>query len=363
MLADIPQIPSEDNSIDSERVLDEMIASAKAVLGADRYACIRDSAKETILEEIKTDLTYFGVCFDEWFSENELSEQGLVEKAIRELDERGHIFEQGGARWFRSSAFGDEKDRVVVRDNGANTYFAADSAYHQNKFARDYKNAINLWGADHHGYVARLKAAIDASGIDPQRLEVLLVQFASLFRGSEKVAMSTRSGDFVTLRELIEEIGVDAARFFYIMRRSDQHLEFDLDLATAQTNDNPVYYVQYAHARICSVLTQSVEREYGSTTDPESPEDSLIETSERNLAILLSRYPDVVAGACLARAPHQITSFLRDLAAAFHSYYNVHKVLVDDESIRSARLMLITAVKQVIANGLGLLGISAPSKM
>lgn len=363
LLPDISEDFFEGNSEDLERALDEMIASAKVILGTDRYAYIHSTAKEILLEEIESDLRCFGVSFDEWFSEKDLSEEGQVEKAIRELDERGHIFEKDGAQWFRSSDFGDEKDRVVVRDNDANTYFAADIAYHQNKFARGYRNVINLWGADHHGYVARLKAAIDALGVDTKNLEILLVQFASLFRSGEKVAMSTRSGDFVTLRQLIQEIGVDAARFFYVMRRSDQHLDFDLDLAVAQTSDNPVYYVQYAHARICSVLTQSLARGFDLAIDIEDPSESLTEASERNLAVLLSRYPDVVMAACLAREPHQITNFLRDLATAFHSYYNVHRVLVEDDSVRKARIMLIMAVKQIVANGLGLLGISAPIKM
>ncbi len=348
---------------DPERVLDDMIATAKHLLGEARYEEIQESAKNSILEEIKSDLTDFGVLFDVWYSEASLSERGLIDQAVDALVERGHVFDEGGARWFRSSDFGDEKDRVVVRDNGVNTYFAADIAYHQDKFARGYENVIDIWGADHHGYIARVKAAIQATGVDPERLEILLVQFASLFRSGEKVAMSTRAGEFVTLKQLVKEVGVDAARFFYVMRRSDQHLEFDLDLATAQSNDNPVYYVQYAHARICSVMRQLGERKLSTIEDLTVLDEFLVEPKERALAVLLSRYPDVVEAACSSREPHQLTNYLRELATRFHAYYNVHKVLVRDDSLRSARIKLIGAVRQVVANGLGILGISAPSEM
>ena len=363
MLVDVAGLATAEPAADPERALDEMIAAARRLLGEDRYAEIRESAKNTILEAIKSDLEDFGVRFDVWYAEASLSERGLISKAVDALVDRGHVFDDGGARWFRSSDFGDEKDRVVVRDNGANTYFAADIAYHQDKFARGFENVIDIWGADHHGYIARVKAAMQASGLDPERLEILLVQFATLIRGGEKVAMSTRAGEFITLKQLVDEVGVDAARFFYVMRRSDQHLEFDLDLATAQNNDNPVYYVQYAHARVCSVLRQLRERNLNMIEDLSALEEFLVEPSERTIVILLSRYPDVVEAACVSREPHQLTNFLRELATAFHGYYNAHKILVDDESLRSARISLVTAIQQVIANGLGILGINAPREM
>ena len=363
MRVDADALEPGEPQTDPERVLDDQIAAAKRLLGEAHFLEIRELAKNIILAEIKSDLADFGVRFDVWYSEASLSEQGLIDHAIAELEERGHVFDDDGARWFRSSTFGDEKDRVVVRDNGVNTYFAADIAYHQHKFARGFEKVIDIWGADHHGYIPRVKAAMQASSFDPAQLEILLVQFATLFRGGEKVAMSTRAGEFVTLKQLVDEVGVDAARFFYVMRRPDQHLEFDLDLATARSNDNPVYYVQYAHARICSVLRQSRERKLDTVIDAEALDGVLIEPPERAITILLSRYPDVVEAACLSREPHQITQYLRELSTAFHSYYNVHKVLVDDSSLRSARVMLIVAIKQVIANGLDILGISAPSEM
>ena len=363
MLVDVAGLPVAELAADPERALDDMIAATRRLLGADRYAEIRESAKNTMLEAIKSDLEDFGVRFDVWYSEASLSERGLIDEAVDALVDRGHVFVEGGARWFRSSDFGDEKDRVVVRDNGANTYFAADIAYHQDKFARGFANVIDIWGADHHGYIARVKAAMRASGLDPERLEILLVQFATLIRGGEKVAMSTRAGEFITLKQLVEEVGIDAARYFYVMRRSDQHLDFDLDLATAQNNDNPVYYVQYAHARVCSVLRQSRERNLSMIDDLSTLDEFLVEPSERAIVILLSRYPDVVEAACVSREPHQLTNFLRELATAFHAYYNAHKILVDDESLRSARILLITAIQQVIANGLGILDINAPREM
>jgi arginyl-tRNA synthetase len=287
-----------------------------------------------------------------------------VNKAIERLRQAGQVYEQGGALWFRSSAFGDEKDRVLERENGQTTYFASDIAYHLDKLERGFERVIDIWGADHHGYVPRVKAALAALGDDPARLDVLLVQFAILYRGGERAQMSTRSGEFVTLRQLRKEVGRDAARFFYVMRRCEQHLDFDLDLAKSQSADNPVYYCQYAHARVCAVLRQAADR--GLVVDPTPGTtnlERLTEDQERALLRTLSRYPEVVETAALNHEPHQLTHYLRELANDLHTYYNAHQFLVADEDLRDARIKLILAVRQVLRNGLGLMGVSAPEAM
>jgi arginyl-tRNA synthetase len=273
------------------------------------------------------------------------------------------LYEKDGAWWFRSTDYGDEKDRVVIRENGQYTYFTSDIAYHMNKLERGFDCVIDIWGADHHGYVPRIKAALGALGDDPANLDVLLVQFAILYREGKKVQMSTRSGDFVTLRELRKEVGNDAARFFYVLRKCEQHMDFDLDLAKSQSNDNPVYYVQYAHARVCSVLRQLEEKGYA--LNPAQPGDyqRLNESHEQALMVSLSRYPEIVEAAALTHEPHQIAYYLRDLATEFHTYYNAHQFIVSDDQLRNARLSLIIAVRHVIKNGLGLLGVSAPDSM
>jgi arginyl-tRNA synthetase len=280
------------------------------------------------------------------------------------LREGGYLYEQEGATWFASSRLGDEKDRVVVRENGQYTYFASDIAYHHNKLERGFDQIIDIWGADHHGYVPRVKAAIQALGGDESRLKVLLVQFAVLYRGEERVQMSTRSGEFVTLRQLRNEVGRDAARFFYVMRRSEQHMDFDLKLATSKTNENPVFYVQYAYARVCSVLRQLDEK--GWQRDLLLGMDNLTQLTEpHEISLLgaLERYPEVIERAALQYEPHQLVQYLRELAHDFHTYYNAHQFLVEDASLRDARLNLICAVKQVLANGLGLLKINTPESM
>ena len=347
---------------DAERALDAAIAQVREALGSERFDAIRTYAKDTILAEIKTDLAGFGVEFDVWYSEEDLTRRGLVDDALGVLDRQGHLYSDGGARWFCSTPLGDEKNRVVVRENGMKTYFASDIAYHLDKFRRGFDEVIDVWGADHHGYVARVKAAVAALGEDPARLSIVLVQFAALIRGGTKVAMSTRAGEFVTLRELVDEVGPAAARFFYVMRRADQHLEFDLDLATAQSADNPVYYVQYAHARICSVERQFAERGLTPHAD-NAAANGVLNAAERGLAMTLWRYPEMVAAAALAREPHLVPQYLRELATEFHAYYNAHKILVDDDAQRSARFRLACAVRQVLANGLDLLGIEAPREM
>lgn len=349
---------------DKEVYIDALIHRAKELLGDIAYRRVFDAGLNSILDDIRRDLEGFGVVYEEWFSERMLTEDGAVGRAIERLKDAGHLYEKEGAWWFRSTDFGDEKDRVVVRDNGQTTYFASDIAYHMQKLERGFSRVIDVWGADHHGYVPRVKAALTALGDDASKLDVLLVQFAILYRGGEKVSMSTRSGEFVTLRELREEVGNDAARFFYVMRKCEQHMDFDLDLAKSQSSDNPVYYIQYAHARVCSVLRQLDEK--GLTHDSErglANLEQLSETHEQALLTSLARYPEVVESAALNHEPHQLAHFLRDLANDFHTYYNAHQFLVEDTAVRDARLCLIGATRQVIANGLGLLGVTAPETM
>jgi arginyl-tRNA synthetase len=344
---------------DEELRLDAMIEAAKRVLGTD-YEVIHCFALEVQLADCRSDLAEFGVTFDQWYSERSLYDSGRVERALKRLEERGHVYEQDGAKWFRSSSYSDEKDRVVRRENGQYTYFASDIAYHLDKFERGFDIAIDVWGADHHGYMARVKGALVALGFDPQRLTIALVQFAVLYRGGERVSMSTRAGEFVTLRELRREVGNDAARFFYVLRKSDQHLDFDLDLAKSQSTENPVYYVQYAHARVCSVLEQ-----WGGNPSELAGADVTALVSDHETALLtrLLEYPDAVENAARDLAPHLVAFYLRELAAEFHSYYNATRLLVEDENVKRARLALAASVRQVLRNGLALLGVSAPDSM
>jgi arginyl-tRNA synthetase len=362
VVEDIPQDESQGG--DKEAHIDALIARAKTLLGTVGYRDVFQVGLNNILADIKNDLHEFGVDYQEWFSEQHLMDDGSVEKALKRLQTSGHLYEKDGATWFASSTLGDEKDRVVIRENGQYTYFASDIAYHMNKLDRGFDQIIDIWGADHHGYIPRVKAAIQALGADSAKLKVLLVQFATLYRGDEKVQMSTRSGEFVTLRQLRDEVGKDAARFFYVMRRSEQHMDFDLQLATSKTSENPVYYVQYAHARVCSVLRQLVEK--GFVRDMQSGMASLAQlTEEHELALLstLERYPEMLERAALTHEPHQLILYLRELANDFHTYYNAHQFLVDDANVRDARMNLICAVKQVLANGLQLLNINTPESM
>jgi arginyl-tRNA synthetase len=362
VFADVPA--DEPAGGDKEAHIDALIERARQLLGDNRYRYVFELGLNTILDDIRDDLELFGVRYDEWYSERSLTESGAVNKALERLRDSGHVYEKEGALWFRSTEFGDEKDRVVERDNGQTTYFASDIAYHMDKLERGFERVIDVWGADHHGYVPRVKAAMEAVGDDPSKLDVLLVQFANLYRGGEKVQMSTRSGEFVTLRELRKEVGSDAARFFYVMRKCEQHLDFDLDLAKSQSNDNPVYYVQYAHARICSVLAQAAEKGIPvEISDGLNNLEQLAEEHEQALLKTLSRYPEVVEAAALNEEPHQLSHYVRELANDFHTYYNAHQFLVADDVLRDARLKLILAVRQVLRNGLNLLGVSAPEKM
>lgn len=357
-------VPDEPDGGDKEAHIDALIARARALLGDADYRVVFDRGLHIILDDIRRDLAEFGITYQQWFSERSLTESGAVDRAIARLQAAGHLYEQDGALWFRSTTFGDEKDRVVVRDNGQKTYFASDMAYHMDKLERGYARVIDVWGADHHGYVPRVKAALSALGDDAEKLEVLLVQFAILYRGGERMQMSTRSGEFVTLRELRREVGNDAARFFYVLRKCEQHLDFDLDLAKSQSIDNPVYYIQYAHARVCSVLRQLADKglEHDAVRG-RGHHARLTEPHEQALLTNLSRYPEVVESAALSHEPHQLAHYLRELANDFHGYYNAHQFLVDDAGLRDARLNLIVAARQVFANGLRLLGVSAPEKM
>jgi arginyl-tRNA synthetase len=317
-----------------------------------------------IVGDIREDLAEFGVTFDCWFSERSLSDSGAIERAIDTLKKSGHAYLKDGALWFKSTDFGDEKDRVIVRDNGVKTYFASDIAYVLNKLERGFEHLLYIWGADHHGYITRLRAALTALGGPPQSFEVLLVQIVSLFRGGEKAKMSKRSGDYVTLRDLRQEVGNDAARLFYVMRSNDQHLDFDMELAKSRSNENPVYYIQYAHARVSSVLRQLKER--GINHDAAHGIASLAkltEPQEQQLIKRIAAYPEVIRQCATQRAPHSLVHYLRDLANDFHTYYSAHQFIVEDAGCRDARLDLALAAQTVIRNGLKLLGVSAPDTM
>lgn len=364
VLAGTPGLPAAERADDEakqqrEAHLDALIAQAKTLLGGD-WHYVHQHALNEQLEDCRGDLKEFGVEFDVWFSEKALYDTGLVARCVDLLEQKGHLYLQNGARWFRSTAFGDEKDRVVQRENGLYTYFASDIAYHLNKYERGFDRIINIWGADHHGYIPRVSGAVQALDLDAARLEVALVQFAVLYRNGQKASMSTRSGEFVTLRELRHEVGNDACRFFYALRKSDQHLDFDLDLAKSQTNENPVYYIQYAHARICSVLSQ-----WGG--DPAALADAdlgrLDNPRELAIASQLGQFREVIETAARELAPHMIAFYLKDLAGEFHAWYNAERMLVEDEALRDARVALAAAVRQVIRNGLAILGVSCPESM
>jgi arginyl-tRNA synthetase len=357
-------LPPDAPAGDKDAYIDAVIARAKELLGADAFRQAFDLALGDILADIRDDLAEFGVRYDQWFSERSLGDDGAIDHALDLLRRNGVVYEKDGAEWFRATDFGDEKDRVVVRENGLKTYFASDIAYHLNKRERGHEQLIDVLGSDHHGYIARVRAGLVAMGQPADCLEVRLMQFVTLYRGGEKVQMSTRSGEFITLRELRREVGNDAARFFYVMRSNDQHLDFDMQLATSKSNENPVYYIQYAHARVCSVLRQM--REKGFELDVARGRAGLhrlAEPHEQALLASMSRYREVVESAALQRAPHAMVHYLRELATDFHAYYNAHQFLVGDAELRDARVTLIQGVRQVVRNGLGLLGVSAPEAM
>lgn len=355
-------LPKDENEGgDKELYIDAIVNRARELLEED-YELVFEKGLNAIVDDIRNDLQGFGVNFQNWFSEASISKD--IDSVLERLDQNGHLYKENGAIWFRSTTFGDDKDRVVKRDNGETTYFASDIAYHLNKFERGFDKVINIWGADHHGYIPRVKAALQALDIAPEKLDVKLVQFAILYRGKERVQMSTRSGSFVTLRELREEVGNDAARFFYVTRKAEQHMDFDLDLAKSESKDNPVYYIQYAHARIASMLRKLGE--LGLTHNTEEGLKALSEIAEEpeiDISKRLAAYPEQINTAANNLEPHVLTHYLRDLASEFHTYYNSYKVLDENKQIRDGRITLSLAVKQVLKNGLELLGVSAPEEM
>ncbi len=348
---------------DGEILLDKLISQTKDILGITKFNKLLKKALDNVLTDIKADLLEFGVKPDIWYSEASLDEKGSIERALTLLNKKKLLDIRDGATWFKATKFGDEKDRVVVRENGATTYFASDIAYHMEKRRRGFDVLLDVLGADHHGYIARVRAGLEAMGEPAESLEVRLVQFVSLYRGREKVQMSTRSGKYVTLRDLRNEVGNDAARFYYVSRSNEQHLDFDLELAKAESNDNPVYYVQYAHARISSLIKKMGEEGLKHKISSISDLSILTEDNERALLVLLSRYPEIVELASVNRAPQNIVHYLRSLSADFHSYYNAHKMLVDDRKLRNARISLALGIRQVLYNGLTLLGVNAPDRM
>ncbi|HZK54634.1 MAG TPA: arginine--tRNA ligase [Desulfosporosinus sp.] len=353
---------------------EDLIETVKGLVAkvGDKYLSVEPDLRREFLvrygleekmQDIRKTLQDFGVNYDVWFNEQSLHDSGAVKSTLEDLEKKGYIYEKEGALWLKSTLFGDEKDEVVIRSNGTPTYFAADIAYHRNKFERGFTRVINIWGADHHGHVARLKGAMSAFGYDKDNLQVILMQLVRLIRNGEVVKMSKRSGQYITLRELMDEVGTDAARFFFSLRDPDSAVDFDLDLAKAQSSDNPVYYVQYAHARMCSILRQAVELGY--TGEPPSDEDlkRLNSTEERDILKKMADLPSEVTIAARLMEPHRLARYVLDLAALFHTFYNSQRVLVDDDGLRRARLSLVGAVKQIISNVLGVLGVSAPEKM
>lgn len=357
-------LPADAPAGDKEEYVEAIIAKARLLQGEEGFDHIRQQSLESIRVDIEDDLAEFGVTYDKWYSEQSLTKTGRIDDALAVLESRGILYKKDGATWFPATKFGDEKDRVVVRENGIKTYFASDIAYHFDKRERGFDYLIDILGADHHGYVTRVRAGLQAMGYEGDDLEVNLVQFVTLYRSGKKMQMSTRSGEFDTLRQLRAEVGNDAARFYYVMRSNDQHLDFDLDVATTQSNDNPVYYIQYAHARIARVFQKAGESGMDWNEDNGRAHLSkLTEDQEKSLLSSMSRYPEIIELAAKNRAPQTLVYYLKDLVSDFHSSYNAHKVLVDDANLRDARLALYKAVKIVVANGLSILGVSAPEEM
>ena len=356
------EVPSEMDADAQEKHLDDLVRNMKEELGTLLYSNVYVEALNMMMAVIKEELKLFGISYDNWFHESSLLAKDQINEAIAQLDARDMLYEEEGARWFRSSDFGDEKDRVLVRSNGQTTYFAADIAYHLDKYQRGYDLVINIWGADHHGYAVRLRAAIAALGLDADKLHIILVQFVNLYQDGEKTAMSTRGGQFIPLAAIRKQIGSNAMHLFYMMRKHTQHIDFDVELAKSQSNDNPLYYLQYAHARICSVFRQMEQQGYSYAVDT-AELDSLKEAEERTLMKSLLRYTSILSAAADAREPQMLLEYLRELATDFHGYYNHYRFLVDDERLRNARLVLVAAVRHILFNGLTMLGASAPERM
>jgi arginyl-tRNA synthetase len=349
---------------DKDVYIDAVIGRARELIGADGFRKVLELSLGEMLADIRDDLAQFGVVFDRWYSERKLSDDGEIDHALQKLEAQGRLYKKDGAVWFRATEFGDEKDRVVVRENGVKTYFASDIAYHLEKRELGFQRLIDVLGADHHGYIARVRAGLMAMGEPGDCLEVNLIQFVSLFRGGEKIAMGKREAQFVTLRQLREEVGNDACRFFYLMRSHDQPLDFDLELAKSRSNDNPVYYIQYAHARVASVMKQLAARELTfDRADGLANAGLLTGSHEQAVLNSLARYPEALEQSALNRAPHTLVHYLRDLANALHTYYNAEQFIVSDAKLRNARLALVLGVQQVLRNGLTLLGVSAPESM
>jgi arginyl-tRNA synthetase len=349
---------------DKDKHIDGLIANARKLIGAPEFDAIVLFARDAMLADIRNDLDEFRVSFDCWYSERDLNKSGAVDLALKKLTESGRVYEKDGAQWFKSTEYGDDEDRVVVRANGEKTYFASDIAYHFDKRGRGHDLLIDVWGADHHGYVSRVRGALVALGNPGECFEVCLMQLVSLFRGGEKLSMGKREGNFVTLRDLRNEVGNDAARFFYLMRSHDQALDFDLELAKSRSNENPVYYVQYAHARVASVMKELAARGFKHDAAAGAANlGKLTAPHEQAVVSALSKYAETVEFAALARTPHTLVHYLRDLANSLHSYYNAEKWIVEDAAVRDARVTLVLGVQQVIRNGLGILGVSAPESM
>jgi arginyl-tRNA synthetase len=360
----LAQLPADAPAGDKESYIDALIARARELLGPEGFRQVLELSLEVMLTDIREDLGEFGVTFDHWRSERALADSGAIDHALAVLESQQRLYRRDGALWFRASEFGDEKDRVVVRENGQKTYFASDIAYHLNKRERGFVHLIDVLGADHHGYVARVRAGLTAMGQPADCLEAPLIQFVSLFRGAEKIPMGKREAQFVTLRQLRTEVGNDACRFFYLMRSHEQPLDFDLELAKSRTNENPVYYIQYAHARVASVMKQLAARGLAfDRTAGLAAVAALTDSHEQAVLQALARYPEVLEQAALNRAPHALVHYLRELANAFHTYYNAQAFIVEDAPLRNARLALVLGVQQVVRNGLTLLGVSAPESM
>jgi arginyl-tRNA synthetase len=358
------KLPDDAPVGDKEIYIDALMGRARELIGADGFRQVLELSLAEMLADIRDDLAQFGVVFDRWYSERKLSDDGEIDRALEKLEAQGRLYKQDGATWFRATEFGDEKDRVVVRENGQKTYFASDIAYHLEKRELGFQRLIDVLGADHHGYIARVRAGLMAMGEPGDCLEVNLIQFVSLFRGGEKIAMGKREAQFVTLRQLREEVGNDACRFFYLMRSHDQPLDFDLELAKSRSNENPVYYIQYAHARVASVMKQLAARELTfDRAEGLANAGLLVGAHEQAVLTSLARYPEALEQAAVNRAPHTLVHYLRDLANALHTYYNAEQFIVNDAKLRNARLALVLGVQQVLRNGLTLLGVSAPESM
>lgn len=373
-MAGTPDFPFPENGYHAEYV-SELAAEISAetdlaALDEDKAVLLcAERGRELMLERIKMDLSVFRVAFERWYSESELFSAGMVDKAVDRARQQGYVYQEGGAVWLRTSAFGDDKDRVLIKQDGYHTYFASDIAYHLDKHSRGYSTAVNIWGADHHGYVPRMKAALSACGISPEWLSVLLIQLVKLWKGGHEVKMSKRAGEFVTLRELCEEVGVDAVRFVFLTKSHDSPLDFDTDLVTKKDSENPVYYVQYAHARACSIFRKAADEGLAFPRPADTPVDRLRLDEEHALLRKMAEFPDLLEDIAASLEPHRLTYYLGELAAVFHRYFNMGtknpecRIVTDDVILSGARLLLVQAVRTVLANGLALMGITAPERM